>query len=95
MTQNYVIIGDAEQIAALDIQHHANRCGWGGVEPLTQRRIRFRGFMREAVIQKRGPFFFAVAYDREGVPHVSGPLGKQLEVALAAIDDSRKADMQH
>ena len=89
---DYTVTGDDEQIAALDIQHHAQRNGWGGVSPLTQQRIRFRETMREAVVQKRGPAFFAVAHDHDGRPHCIGPAAASLTAARAAIEASRRAD---
>lgn len=86
--------GDNDEIAAFEIQQHAARRAWGGVAPLTQQRVRFRGFMREAVTQKRGPAFFALAYDHNGRPHVVGPMPRRLEAARQAIAASRKADLQ-
>lgn len=88
-TADHIITGDDEQVAALDIQHHAARQGWGDVSPSTQQRIRFRDTMREAVVQKRGPVFFAVAHDAGGHPHCIGPHASKIGAARAAVDASR------
>ncbi len=85
------ITGDNEQIAALDIQHYADRIGWGGVRPLTQQCVRFSDTLRGAVVQQRGGFFFAVAFDNDGHPHCTGPGSRNL-VARDAIDISLRHD---
>jgi hypothetical protein len=91
---DYLITGDDEQIAALDIQHHAERKGWGRVRPDTQQRIRFRETMREVVVQRRGAFFFAVAHDHEGRAHTAGPVGNRIDGARQVISASQKADRE-
>ena len=83
-----IVTGDNGKVAAMDIQLFAASVGWGGVSPLTQQRVRFRDTMREAVIQKRGPMFFGVAFDNDGRPHCAGPMGSSRDVARTVIDRS-------
>ena len=89
MKHDHIISGDCEQIAALDIQHYASRMGWGGVDTVTQQRVRFRDTLREAVVQKRGPVWFAVAHDSDGHPHCVGPSPSRAIAARKAVEDSK------
>lgn len=86
---DHIITGDSDETAAHEIQRHANRAQWGDVEPLTQQRVTFRDTMRDAVVQKRGPMFFAVAFDNEGLPHCVGPQPDRIGAARKAINASK------
>lgn len=83
-----IYTGDDEQTAAIDLQIYATEQGWGGVDPLTQQRVRFRETMREAVVQKRGGFFFAVAFGSDGRPYGAGPAPFRDQAAREAIEAS-------
>lgn len=54
-----IITGDGDETAAAEIQAHAEARGWGGVSPTIQQRVRFRATGHDAVVQRRGAFWFA------------------------------------
>lgn len=81
---DFIISGNDDPTAAAEIQAHADREGWGGVDPLTQQRVQFRHTAREAIVQKRGGFFFAFSMSSGG-PRVVGPMRSRIAAARAVL----------
>lgn len=79
-----IITGDSDETMAAEIQDHAARVGWGGVDPLTQQRVVFRATRRDAVVQKRGPMFFAASIWPDGQIKFAGPSKSKIGAARAA-----------
>lgn len=61
---DYIITKDDDATATAELQEYAEVVGWAGVDPLTQQRIRLRSTGHDAVVQRRGAFWFAYSSTR-------------------------------
>lgn len=81
---DYIVTGDDDETAAAEIQAHAEAFGWGGVRPETQQRIHFRSAGYDAVVQRRGAFWFAYSA-KANAPRVSGPTSGRMSAVREVI----------